>query len=203
MKKTVIFGGTFNPFHFGHLKLMEEVISVVSPDRFILMPTHLPPHKVAQELASDHDRLEMCRLVASGFPIVEVSDYEILAGGKSYTVRTLEHLHELYPDEELYFAMGSDMLISFLNWYMPDRIMEFATLVCNCRDEADREAVSAAKAEIEARGGRCIITECEALVCSSTQVRERLEMGMPIDDLVPAIIADYIEKTGLYTDPQK
>ena len=198
--KTVIFGGTFNPFHLGHLKLVREVEKTVSPDRFILMPAHLPPHKLAEDLVSDADRLEMCRLAAMEVEGVEVSDYEINAGGKSYTVFTLEHFHELYPDDELYFAMGSDMLISFLNWYRTDRIMELATLVCNCRDENDREAITTAKAEIESRGGRCVLTECDALVCSSTDVRTRIESGLPIDDLVPKSIAEYIDKRGLYRD---
>ena len=200
MKKTVVFGGTFNPFHLGHLKLMKEVINTVSPDRFILMPAHLPPHKVAEELVDDIDRFEMCRLAAKDMPIVEVSDFEIVSGEKSYTVLTLEHLHGLYPDEDLYFAMGSDMLLTFLNWYKPDRIMELATIVCNCRDESDAMAIETAKAEIEARGGRCILTECNPLVCSSTQVRERINRGEPITDLVPAAVAEYINRKGLYSD---
>lgn len=198
--KTVIFGGTFNPFHFGHLKLIREVQNAVKPDRFILMPAHVPPHKVAEDLIDDADRLEMCRLAAKEVDDVEVSDYEINAGGKSYTVLTLEQLHEQYPDDELYFAMGSDMLISFLKWYKPDRIMELATLVCNCRDENDRAAIQSAKSEIESRGGRCILTQCEALVCSSTDVRNRISVGLSIDDLVPKPIAEYIEKRGLYRD---
>lgn len=200
MKKTVIFGGTFNPPHFGHVKLMEEVIAAVRPDRFILMPTHLPPHKAVQELMSDEDRLEMCRLMAKSCPIAEVSDYEISAGGKSYTVRTLEHFHELYPDDELYFAMGSDMLISFFNWYMPKRITELAVLVCNCRNAMDREACEAQKKKIEQIGGRCILTSCEPLVCSSTDVRERIDRNEPITGLVPPAVAEYIEKRGLYRD---
>ena len=200
MKKTVVFGGTFNPFHLGHLKLITEVAAVVKPDRFILMPTHIPPHKEAHELLDDTDRLEMCRLIASELQGVEVSDYEIKAGGKSYTVNTLEYLHSVYPEDELYFAMGSDMLISFMSWYRPERILELATLVCNCRDENDRNACEAAKSEIEAAGGRCIITECEPLVCSSTEVRDLIDRGERIDGLVPAVIAEYIEKRGLYRD---
>lgn len=200
MKKTVIFGGTFNPPHLGHVKLIKEVIAAVQPDRFILMPTHVPPHKIASELMSDSDRIEMCRLMAREFDNVEVSDYETSAGGKSYTVLTLEHFHALYPEEELYFAMGSDMLITFLDWYMPERIIELAVLVCNCRDEADRKACEAQKARIEALGGRCILTECEPFVCSSTDIRERIDRGEPITDLVLESVAEYIEKRGLYRD---
>ena len=200
MKKTVIFGGTFNPFHLGHLKLTEEVIKLIGPNRFILMPTHIPPHKIARELMSDEDRLEMCRLAVKDLPEVEVSDYEIKAGGKSYTVRTLEHFHRLFPDEELYFAMGSDMLATFLSWYMPERIIQLGTLVCNCRDEADRAVCEEVRAKIEALGGRCVLTDCEPLVCSSTDIRDRIDRGEPIDDLVPKAVAEYIERKGLYRD---
>ncbi len=198
MKKTVVFGGTFNPFHFGHLKLINEVISTVRPDRFILMPAHLPPHKIEEELLNDSDRLEILRLAASELSGVEVSDYEIKTGGKSYTVNTLEYLHRLYPDEQLYFAMGSDMLISFLNWYRAERILELAVLVCNCRDESEMAAAKSAGERIAEKGGRCVFTECEPLVCSSTTVRERIKAGLPITDLVPKPVADYIERNGLY-----
>lgn len=200
MKKTVIFGGTFNPFHLGHLKLMKEVIKTVRPDRFILVPTHVPPHKSADELISDEDRLEMCRLAAEEIKGAEVSDYEIRAGGKSYTVNTLEYFHRQAPEDKLYFAMGSDMLITFLSWYRPDRIMELATLVCNCRDTADYRACLEAQEKISSLGGSCILTECEPLVCSSTDIRQRLEKGLDIDSLVPKKVAEYIEKRGLYRD---
>ena len=200
MKKTVVFGGTFNPPHIGHLRLMEEVISAVRPDRLILMPAHLPPHKSSQNLTNDADRLEMCRLLASCCTDAEVSDYEIKSGGKSYTVLTLEHLHKLYPDDELYFAMGSDVLRSFLNWYGRDRILELTAIVCCCRDETDRKAIIPIKEHIEALGGLCILTECEPLSCSSTEIRDRVEYGKPITDLVPPAVAEYIEKRGLYRD---
>lgn len=198
MKKTVVFGGTFNPFHFGHLKLMEETAKAVSPDRFILMPTHISPNKGEDKLVSDGDRLAMCRLAAGCMAGVEVSDYEINAGGRSYTVLTLEHLHEIYPNDELYFAMGSDMLISFLHWWRSERIMELAALVCCCRNENERQAAALAKAEIESRGGRCVLISCEPLVCSSTEIRRAVAENKPIDGLVPKAVAEYIERKGLY-----
>ncbi len=198
--KTVIFGGSFNPFHLGHLKLIDEVAKAVEPDRLILVPAHIPPHKSAEELMSDADRLEMCRLGISGRPGTEVSDFEIRGGGKSYTVYTLEYFHSLWPQDELYFAMGSDMLINFLSWFRPERIMELATLVCNCRDEADRSAIRSAKSRIEAKGGRCILTNCDPLVCSSTDIRAKIERGEPITELVPRAVSEYIEKRGLYRE---
>lgn len=199
--KTVIFGGTFNPFHNGHMQLSREVIKKISPDRFIIMPAHIPPHKQAEELMSDEDRLTMCRLAAKELGLkAEVSDYEIKRGGKSYSVFTLEHFKELYPSDTLYFAMGSDMLKSFFGWYRADRIMELCTLVCNCRDERDREDIKAEKERIESAGGKCILTECDALVCSSTEIRKKIAAGLPITDSVPIPVAEYIIRKGLYRD---
>lgn len=199
--KTVIFGGTFNPFHNGHAQLIREVIKTVSPDRFILMPAHIPPHKAHEKLLDDADRLNMCRLAAKEIGLgTEVSDYEIRQGGKSYTVYTLEHIKELYPEDELYFAMGSDMLKSFLGWYRPERIMELATIVCNCRNEHDRRGIAEAKSRIESAGGRCILTSCPALVCSSSDIRRKIELNEPIDDSVPKSVAEYIKERGLYRD---
>lgn len=198
MKKTLVFGGTFNPPHFGHLKLMEEAARAVSPDRVIVMPTHLSPHKSDNANVGDHDRLEMCRLAFEGMESVLVSDFEVKQGGRSYTVLTLENLHETCPDEELYFAMGSDMLISFLNWRNPERIMELATLVCCCRDESERRAAEAAKAEIDSRGGRCILCSSEPLVCSSSEIRRKIAENEPICGLLPDKVAQYIERRGLY-----
>lgn len=200
MKKTVIFGGTFNPPHLGHLKLIQEVISAVRPDRFMIVPSHASPHKTAVNLMSDEDRLEMCRLAAENCPGTEVSDFEIKSGGTSYTVYTVEHFHSLMPKSRLYLAMGSDMLRVFTDWYMPERILELAALVCNCRDEADRAECEADKKKIEAMGGECILTKCEPLVCSSTVVRERLLRGEDITDLVPKNVAEYIIRKGLYRD---
>lgn len=198
--KTVIFGGTFNPFHSGHLNLMENVISEVKPDRFIVMPAHVPPHKQEDELMSDADRLEMCKLAVRDYPGVEVSDYEISAGGKSYTVKTLEYFHRLRPHDELYFAMGSDMFITFLDWYRADRIIELAAIICGFRDNKDLAAAERVKAELKARGGRCIFIHHEPYVCSSTDIREKIESKEPIDSFVPAAVAEYIEKRGLYRD---
>lgn len=198
MKKTLVFGGTFNPPHFGHLKLMEVAARAVSPDRVIVMPTHLSPHKSDNGNVGDDDRLNMCVLAFDSLESVSVSDFEVKKGGRSYTVLTLEHLHETCPDEELYFAMGSDMLISFLNWRNPARIMELAALVCCCRDESERRAAGLARAEIESRGGRCILCDSEPFVCSSSEIRRKIAENEPIYGLLPDEVAQYVERKGLY-----
>ncbi|MCD8106926.1 MAG: nicotinate-nucleotide adenylyltransferase [Oscillospiraceae bacterium] len=196
--KIAIFGGTFNPIHNGHLNVIENVQKVLNPDKLILMPTHIPPHKAVKDLASDEARLEMCRLAASLYENVLVSDFELKAEGKSYTVTTMEHLKSIYPDDNLYFVMGSDMLKTFLSWYQPERIMELCTLVCVCRSEADRKSAKENAEEIMAHGGRCTIIDCEAVEASSTEIRADLIAYNTSFGRIPGNVESYISENGLY-----
>ncbi len=196
--KIAIFGGTFNPIHNGHLNVIENVQKALNPDKLILMPTHIPPHKAVKDLASDEARLEMCRLAASLYENVLVSDFELKAEGKSFTVTTMEHLKSIYPDDNLYFVMGSDMLKTFLTWYKPERIMELCTLVCVCRSEADKKSAKANAEEIRIRGGRCTIIDCEAVEASSTEIRADLIAYSTSFGRIPESVESYISENGLY-----
>lgn len=118
-----IYGGTFNPVHKGHLNCLKSVIESVQLDKIIVLPDRIPPHKSAQGLASGRDRLKMCSLAFEGLENVIVSDWELKRKGKSYSVITLRHFHEMYPDDKLFFIMGSDMLLSFEQWFQYDEIL--------------------------------------------------------------------------------
>ncbi|MCD7824297.1 MAG: nicotinate-nucleotide adenylyltransferase [Oscillospiraceae bacterium] len=198
MMKIAIFGGTFNPIHNGHLNAIENVQKALSPDKLILMPTHIPPHKAVKDLASDEARLEMCRIVASLYENVIVSDFELKSAGKSYTVTTMEHLKSVYPGDDLYFVMGSDMLNTFLTWYQPERIMELCTLVCVCRSEADKKQAVVKAEEIRTCGGRCILIDCEAVEASSTEIRADLIAYNSSFGRIPDSVEHYISENGLY-----
>lgn len=201
--RIAVLGGTFNPIHSGHLNIVDAVLNNLKPDKLIVMPTGVPPHKQAKDLASDEDRLTMLNLALQEYDNVIVSDYEILGEGKSYTVLTLEHLRLIYPNDDLYFVMGSDMLLSFLNWFRPERIMELATLVGICRSESSRERDKESVKKIIAAGGRCILLDCPAVEVSSTQVRERIKKGEDISDILPPAVERYIKERGLYTMQEK
>ncbi len=99
MAHTGIFGGTFNPIHNGHLHLLKEADAALHFDRILVIPANIPPHKRAADLAPGNDRLEMARLAAAGMEKVFVSDIELKAKGKSYTILTLEKLHALFPGD--------------------------------------------------------------------------------------------------------
>ena len=108
-----IFGGSFNPIHNGHLNVIKNAKDRLSLDRLIIMPAKVAPHKQNAQMADEKDRYEMCRLAVMNIDGAEVSDYEISKDEVSYSVITLRHFKELYPDAELCFIMGCDMLSYF------------------------------------------------------------------------------------------
>lgn len=197
--KTGIYGGTFNPIHRGHLHLLKEFTQRLSLDRVLLIPTHVPPHKAAPDLASAKDRMEMCRLAAGSQPHLELSDLEIRREGKSYTAETLEELHALYPQDELYLLMGEDMFLTVEHWYRPETIFFLATVCATPRSLHGMGKLQAKKDEYQSRyGARCLLEDIPYLPVSSTQVREYVKAGKDIAPLVPEAVAGYIRARGLY-----
>ena len=123
-----IFGGTFNPVHEGHLHIARAFRKTMQLDTVLWIPTKVPPHKAAEDLALPEQRLEMCRLACRGEEVFQVSDLEIRREGKSYTADTLEELHEMYPKATFCLLMGEDMFLTLLNWYKPDTILRLAEI---------------------------------------------------------------------------
>ncbi len=194
----VVFGGTFSPFHCGHLRLIESLKNELNPERIILVPSGVHPRKT-EDVLSAADRLEICRIAADLSGAV-LSDFEMNTPGKSYTVDTLEHFHGLYPGKELYFAMGSDMLRSFPGWYRADRILELCSLAVSCRSESERLLIKDDVEKIASMGGRCVLLNEPALACSSTDIRRRIREEKPTDGLLPEPVLEYIKRKGLYRD---
>lgn len=186
-----IFGGTFNPPHLGHLRLCEAFARQLGLDRVLVIPTFVPPHKTAPDLASCEDRLAMCRQMFSADSRCTVSDMEIRRGGKSYTVETLEALQAQYPGEQFYLLVGSDMLQSFDTWYRSEDIEKLCTLCA-----APRESGGFA-----GRDGAVSLESFEPVEISSTQIREKVRLGEDVRAWVGADVADYIRQKELYTDP--
>ncbi len=189
--KTGIFGGTFNPVHTGHVKLVENFKNKLKLDRVFVIPTAQPPHKDAKMLVSAEDRINMCKLAFGN--LAEVSDIEIARGGKSYTVLTLEELKKLHKDDDFYFLVGSDMLLSFKRWYRWEDILSMCTLCATDRnnEESCREADPDFFEKI-------IFCDFEKTVVSSSEVREKLEQKEDVSHLVPEKVLNYIKEKGLY-----
>ena len=193
-----IYGGTFDPIHKGHARLLELAESVYGLDRVIVMPDRIPPHKQRDDMASPEDRLEMCRLAFSGRDDIEVSDYEIKREGKSYSVLTLRHLKKLYPEDRLWFIMGSDMLTSFTQWYCYEEILTLAGLICMTRYRGDSDELEAAAEALRKKGGEIRLLPADAFEVSSSQLRKLIAQGGDCGRYLDSKVMGYINSRGLY-----
>ena len=198
-ERIAIFGGTFNPIHNGHLHLCVECQKELQFDRMILMPDNIPPHKEVGYLAGETDRYEMCRIAAGEYPFLEASDLELRMDGISYTVYTLQEIKRLYPQAELYFIIGSDMLYSFHKWYRYQEILSLAFLVAGAREREEYDRMVQYTEKLGSLSSRVRIVRFHALPLSSTQVRKALHLGdETVSGLLPAGVLEYIKKHGLY-----
>lgn len=126
--KVAIFGGSFDPVHSEHVRLVRAAIEELGLNKVLVMPAYRAPHKSGSR-ASGKDRLEMLRLAFSGIPEAEISDFELNADRISYSYLTCQWFKERYPEAERYFLMGADMLADFFAWYRPEEILNCVTLV--------------------------------------------------------------------------
>lgn len=195
-----MFGGSFNPIHNGHIGLIRGIISELSLDKLIVMPSFLPPHKEVDVPTSPEDRLEMCRLAVSNIEAAEVSDLEIKRGGRSYTYETLEQLHKIYPDDELFLIMGADMFLSIETWKNPDVIFSLAT-ICGVprKGTGGREELARREPLLNDLGAKTMVLSLSLPEISSTDIREAVRKGQQIGFFVPRCVEEYIFAKHLYS----
>ena len=193
--KIGIFGGTFNPPHKGHTRLAREAARKLGLSKVIIIPSCIPPHKIPGKLASGDDRLEMCRL-AFDDGLFEISSTELDRGNKSYTVETLRELKKIYPEDELYFIIGSDMLATFTQWYCWEEILELAFICAASREKGFEPDLTP---YTEEQKKRIVLLDAEPFEVSSTQLR-RIVAKEGQTDLIDEKVRDYIEANDLYDD---
>ena len=201
MKAVAIFGGTFNPVHLGHRHIIEAAMKAVKLDKIFVVPTRIPPHKEAQELSSGEDRAQMCRLAFSDLDNTEISDHELKNEGKSYSFYTVRHFKELYPEAELYFIMGSDMLLSFHEWYRYREILEMTNIISISRENGiSSEELEAYVRQLGVEAGKIVLADAEPFEISSTELRERIKLGLDCDKYLDHKVAEYINEKNLYSN---
>ena len=197
MRKTGIFGGSFNPPHLGHRKLAVTAADLLGLDRVIVMPAGIPPHKVPVAFAGAKDRTEMCRIMFADDSRFEISTLEIEKGGKSYTVDTLNTLKEQYPDDEFYLITGSDMLETFKQWYKWEEILSLAYVCTAVREKSAKLDYSGYTDE---QRKRFIPIEADPVEISSTAIRNALANGGDVSEYLDGGVLEYIKANGLYAD---
>lgn len=184
-----ILGGTFDPIHLGHLRAAETAREVLRLERVLFVPSASPPHRPGP-LASARDRYAMVALATAGRAEFVPCDLELERGGTSYSVDTLEALHAQQPEESLVLVLGSDALVDLPGWREVERVFRLARVAI-----VDRPGAGPAP---EALPGPVERLQGAALDVSASQIRKRLAGGSGVHDLVPAAVADYIVKRGLY-----
>ena len=184
-----IFGGTFDPPHFGHLLAAVDAVERLTLDRLVLVPAAVQPLKAGSATAPAQDRLAMTRLLVGDDPRFEVDPLEIERAGLSFSVDTLGEFARRFPSAERFFLVGADVLRTFRKWRDPERVLALATLAVMTRDdgspppELPNGAVAVASRRIDV---------------SSTEIRARVAAGRSLRGFLPDSIAAYIAAHGLY-----
>ncbi len=197
MKKLIFFGGTFDPPQSDHIALAKACEEKFKPDKFIVMPTAVPPHKEVLFSAADADRFNMCKLAFSSIKNLEVSDYEIKKGGKSYSYETLKALKEKYTDYEIIFPMGTDMLLTFSEWKNPEEILKYATLAVDTRtgDGSAEEAIAEFNKKFK---DEVFLIGHTGSSLSSTEYKISKMLGLSTENMTDKRVEEYIDLHGLY-----
>ncbi len=192
--KIGVLGGTFNPIHKGHLHLANQCLDKANLDKIIVVPTNKPSHKNAPDLADFAHRLNMCRLAFHDNEKIEVSDTEKMSE-YSYTFFTLLRLKAKYPQDELHFILGSDMLLTLDEWKHATEIYKLTKIICLSRNYHDMPLLIKKKDELSKQGAVIEIIDGEVYPLSSTKVKNELEL---ITDDIPPKVYEYIRQNSLY-----
>ena len=211
-----IFGGSFNPFHNGHLSSLREVIKLAKLDLIYVVPSNQNPLKVLTDGPSGEERLQMVKLGVQGFEDkLHVDEQEVKRGGVTYTIDTLNNYRKKFGADELFLIVGADLLESLPRWKNFPELIELTNFVVTTRPgfhlPTDRTEIPAAirnyvdkvKGKVaELSSGRSMqFVTLKDVDASATAVRRRLRSGLSVQELVPKAVAQYISETELFQGP--
>ncbi len=195
----IVFGGSFDPVHIGHIILTRDIKEILGAREVIFVPTAQAPLK-DKHRASPNDRLNMLKLALEGEEGFTLEDYEIKRGGISYTVFTLEYLTEKHKGEELYLLLGSDSFLRFHLWKEPIKILRMVKIVVVDREGKLKEVEKYINDKFREYKDRILLLKTRRVDISSTEIRERIRQGKSIYCLVPEKVEKYIKERGLYRE---
>ncbi len=211
-----IFGGTFNPVHYGHLRGAEAVLANTQADKALFIPVSTPPHKDQTSLVPAVHRVEMLRLAIEGNPAFALSTMEVDRGGVSYTIDTLTEIFDTYsPRPEVSLVIGTDSFNEFSSWHRYLEIIELANLVVIGRAGMELKEISEVL-PVELAGSFCYdskddvfkspegrfikFLDSASVDISSSMIRDLIARGEGLKHLMPDKVIDYIKENGLYRE---
>ena len=207
-----ILGGTFDPIHFGHLRLAEEMCEELDLSKVLLMPGAQPPHKDGHLVTTFLDRLEMTKIGASYSGYLEASDIEGHRKGPSYSIETIRIIREKYENQiELFFILGSDAFKEINTWKEYKSLFQMTNFVVIERPGIIFEELSSFIKSlgidfwergtgdfINSHGNHVLLKKSTLMDISSTKIRQDIRAGKSINFIVPQQVKEYIIKKGLY-----
>jgi nicotinate-nucleotide adenylyltransferase len=208
-----LFGGSFNPIHFGHLRAAEEDREALGLDLVYFIPAASPPHKASGDLAPAEHRLAMVRLATKGNRHFMASDVEIRRTGSSYTIETIRYfLATLRQPATLYLLMGADQFAELETWKECDEVARLANIAVHTRfmkGESGPSRISVAALKrfgytqeddhyVHASGQTLSFVDTTFFPISATEIRSKLQRNESIRYLMPADVFDYVQRHALY-----
>lgn len=203
MKKIGIYGGSFDPIHFGHINLALEMKEKHGLDEIWMCPAKINPHKKAALPTEVSHRLKMLELALEDLPDFSILDIEINRDGPSYTVDTLHQLMEnpANRQNQFFLILGDDAAKGFFSWHKPDEIVRLVPLLIGTRIHEDEKVLNddlLIENPIIYEAIKKGLTLTKIMEISGTCIRDRLQKGLYIEHLVPAKVVDYIYMNGIY-----
>lgn len=207
IRRVGILGGTFDPIHYGHLVIAEEVRTTLDLAEMVFVPAGHPPHKRGRMITAAHHRLAMLELALASNQHFSISQVDLARAEPSYTVETLRLLRNVWGKQTaIYFVIGGDSLEDLLTWHDPAGILEQLTaLVAVQRPGYQEVPVYHERLEACLPGikQRLITVQAPQLSISATDLRLRVAQGRPIQYQTPEAVVCYIAQHGLYQPGQK
>ncbi|HNZ27113.1 MAG TPA: nicotinate-nucleotide adenylyltransferase [Spirochaetota bacterium] len=188
-KNVALFGGTFNPIHSGHILTALDVLEKTDYDVVVFIPTSIPIHKETTELIDPYRRLDMVNIAVKGVDRFLSSDVEIKKGGFSRTIDTVEYFKNTFPDiKKIGVVFGDDLLDGLNTWKGIDKLEEITELLCLTRNITDTPKSNY----------KITFLKNRVIELSSSEIRNRVKLGLKINCMVPEKVIKYIYKNSLY-----
>src|SRR3984957_10373979 len=190
MQRIGLFGGSFDPVHFGHLLVAQAAVEELGLDKLFFIPAAQSPFKPDEKPATDLIRLQLLRLALAGKTNCEIDDQEIRRGGISYSIETLRDYAKRFSGAQLFYLIGADNISKLNEWREADELAKLAEFVAVPR--LGEKAAEFPKPFC----GR--ILKGFPIEISSSQIRARMKAGLPVENLVPPFVAEAIHAAKLY-----
>jgi len=203
----LLFGGSFDPIHHGHLIVARAAAEQLGVERVVLIPSARPPHTLDRQLTLARLRVRLCELAVADDPLFAVDDWETRQSGPNYTLLTVHHFRErLGPEPALYWLIGADSLAELHTWYRVPELVEACMLVTVARPGVDLSRLPQLErlltpAQLDRL--RAHVLSTPRIEISASDIRARLRAGRSIRYLVPEAVRAEIERLGLYREERR